>query len=223
MPSRAISWQPTHSLPLPHKHNTSTRIVRSFIRPFVQLFMVCSFVRSSKLIYCSSVMLPKFRPFVHPIVHMNYSSFIIRSYELFIVHRSFIRTIHRSSSIHRSFIRTIHRSFIRTIHRSSFVHCTFIPTIHRSSFVHMNYSSLVHTNYSSFNVRSYELFIVHRSFIPTIHRSSNRRIIHCSSIMIFSSPKTCQTNISVIRTPVTMIFLPVRTSRLVTHPRISPS
>jgi hypothetical protein len=97
------------------------------------------------------------------------------------------------------------RSFVRS----------FIIPIHRSSFVHTNYSPFI------------------GSFIVTIHRSSDRssyyssllfivhpiaQIVNCSSIMLFSSPKTCQTNISVIRTLVTVIFLPVRTSRLVTHP-----
>jgi hypothetical protein len=37
--------------------------------------------------------------------------------------------------------------------------------------------------------------------------------------MLSSSPKTCQTNIPAIRTPVTVIFLSVRTFYLVTHPR----
>jgi hypothetical protein len=41
--------------------------------------------------------------------------------------------------------------------------------------------------------------------------------------MLFSSPKTYQTNISVIRTPMIVIFLLVRTSRIVTHPITSPS
>jgi hypothetical protein len=98
-------------------------------------------------------MLPKFWSFVCPIV---------RSYELFIDHRSFIWTIHRS----------------------------FIWTIHRS-------------------------------FITTIHHSSEPPIFHCPSV--FSSPKTYQTNISVIRTPVIVIFLPERTSWIVTHPITSPS
>jgi hypothetical protein len=77
-------------------------------------------------------------------------------------------------------------------------------------------------------VCSYELFTVHQ--IVHNHYSSLlfivcliARIFNYSSIIMIKSPKTCQTNISVIRTLVTMIFLPVRTSRLVTHPRIVPS
>jgi hypothetical protein len=126
----------------------------------------------------------------------------------------------------------VHRSFIRTIHRSSFVHShyslyigSFIVTIHSSLFVHTNYSSFVHRSF----IRN-----IHRSFIRNIHLSLDRssyyssllfidrsiiQIFNCSSIMLSNSPKTCQTNILVIQTPVTVIFLPVRTSHLVTHPR----
>jgi hypothetical protein len=60
-------------------------------------------------------------------------------------------------------------------------------------------------------------------FTVPIHRSSGHPNFNNSSIMLPSSPKTCQTNIPVIRTPVTVIFLLVRTFYLVTHPRFSPS
>jgi hypothetical protein len=127
----------------------------------------------------------------------------------------------------RSFVHPIIRSFVRS----------FIVPIHRSSFVH--------SHYSSFIVRSYELFtslfIVTISssllFLVTIHHryyslllfiddiynyfSSSLFIVHpitpnfnYSSIMLSSPPKTCQTNI-----PVTVIFILVGTSHLVTHPR----
>jgi hypothetical protein len=69
----------------------------------------------------------------------------------------------------------------------------------RSLLVHTNYSSfiicsyqlfIIHANYLSFIVRSLQLFIVHCSFIPTIRRSSDcspnyssfvRSFIICSS------------------------------------------
>jgi hypothetical protein len=118
------------------------------------------------------------------------------------------------------------RSFVRLIIRS-FVH-SFIVPIHHSSFVHRHYSSFI--------VHSYELFTItihyyYSSLLFTItiqHRyySSLLFIDHpitpnfnYSSVMLSSPPKTSQTNISVIRTPVTVIFLPVGTSHLVTHPR----
>jgi hypothetical protein len=82
----------------------------------------------------------------------------------------------------------VHHSLIVTIHRP------FTWTIHHSSFVHNHYSSL--------------LFIIRLI----------TQLFNCSSIMMFCSPKTSQTNILVIWTLVTVIFLPVRTSRLVTHP-----
>jgi hypothetical protein len=96
------------------------------------------------------------------------------------------------------------------------------PFIHSSysSFVHRHYSSLGHTNYSP----SLFTVTIHRYyssllFIVTIHRSSDHPNFNYSSIMLSSPPKTSQTHIPVIRTPVTVIFLPVGTSHLVTHPR----
>jgi hypothetical protein len=142
-------------------------------------------------------MLPKFRSFVRPIirsfvrpfVHSSYSSFIVRSSSLFIVHRSFIRTIHRHYSP---------LLFIVTIHRYYLVSLLFIVTIHRWYLwqpFRRHYSSL--------------LFIDH-PITPNFNYSS---------VMLSSPPKTSQTNISVIWTPVTVIFLPAGTSHLLTHPR----
>jgi hypothetical protein len=139
----------------------------------------------------------------------------------------------------RSFVRSIIRSFVRS----------FIVPIHCSSFVHSHYSSFIVRSYayspspctdtiywyyslSWLFISSALLFI-----IITIHRWCLSLLFHrhyslllfighpitpnfnCSSIMLSNSPKTCQTNILVIRTPVTMIFLPVRTFQSVTHPR----
>jgi hypothetical protein len=127
--------------------------------------------------------------------------------------RSFVRPIIRSFV--RSFIVPIHRSFIITIHCSSFVHTT----------IHHHYSPLlfivtIHRYYLS--MISIITFCRHYSsllFIITIHRSSGHPNFNYSSIMLSSPPKTSQTHIPVIRTPVTVIFLPVGTSHLVTHPR----
>ena len=135
----------------------------------------------------------------------------------------------------RSFVRPIIRSFVRS----------FIVPIHRSSFVHTNYSlSLftitIHHYYSSL---LFTYTIHHRYYLPllfiivTIHRwylqllfrrhySSLLFIGHLvipnfnySSIMLSSPPKTSQTHVPIMRTPVTVIFLLVGTSHLVTHPR----
>jgi hypothetical protein len=148
----------------------------------------------------------------------------------------FGRSFDRSSKCSwfvRSFDRSIVRSFVRP---NNYCSAVMLPKFR--SFVRPIVRPFVHNPYSSFIVRSYELFIVHRSFIRTIHRSfiitihsssllfiirPIAQLFNCSSIMMISSPKTCQTNISVIRTSVTVIFLLVRTSRLVTHPRIAPS
>jgi hypothetical protein len=103
-------------------------------------------------------------------------------------------------------------------------------------FVHSSYSSFIHRHYSSFVVRSYELFTITSHhyyssllFTDTIHQcyySSMVSIItfcrhyssllfidhpitpnfNYSSIMLSSPPKTSQTHIPVIQTPVTVIF-----------------
>jgi hypothetical protein len=126
---------------------------------------------------CSAVMLPKFRSFVRPIIRSFVRSFIVP------IHRSFIVPIHRSSSL---FI--VHRSFIRTIYHY------YSPLL---------FTVIIHHYYSPF------LFIDHL-ITPNFNYSS---------IMLSSSPKTCQTNIPAIRTLVTVFLLPVRTSHLDTHPR----
>jgi hypothetical protein len=187
------------SLPLPHKHNTSTRIIRSFIRSFVHLFIVL-FIRL--IIHGSFV-----RSFVRSFVQIFFvQSLCCRNSDRSFV-RSFIIPIHRSSFVHTnysSFVHsTIHRSLVRTIHQIVHSHySSFIQTIHRSSFIHTDYSSYRSSYYSSL------------LFIDPI-----TQIFNCSSVMMSSSSKACQTNISVIRTPMTVIFLLVRTSCLVTDPR----
>jgi hypothetical protein len=117
---------------------------------------------------------------------------------------------------------------------------SFIVPIHRSSFVHRHYSSFIVRSYDYSPSYSLLLFTVlfidtihHRYYSSTIfmvlfrrHYSSLLFIDHpiapnfnYSSIMLSSPPKTSQTHIPVIRTPVTVIFLPLGTFHLVTHPR----
>jgi hypothetical protein len=145
---------------------------------------------------------------------------IVHSFDHSIVHRSFIVPIHRSSFVHSHYSSFLVRSYdyspslfiIITTHCYYVLSLLFTDTIH-----HRYYSSLL------FIGDIYNYF-----FVVTIHHyySSLLFIDHpitpnfnYSSIMLSSSPKTCQTNIPVIQTPVTMIFLPVGTSHLVTHPR----
>jgi hypothetical protein len=136
---------------------------------------------------------------------------IVRSFNHSIVHRSFIVPIHRSSFIVRSYDYSPLLSIV-TIHRHYSPSLLFIVAIHR----HYSSSSL-------FTDDIYNTF-----FVVTIHRyySSLLFIDHpitpnfnYSSVMLSSPPKTSQTHIPVIRTPVTVIFLPVGTPHLVTHPR----
>jgi hypothetical protein len=105
-----------------------------------------------------------------------------------------------------SFVRPVIRSFVRS----------FIVPINRLLFVHRHYSSFVHTNYSHHYLPLLSTITIHRCYSPllfiivTIHRSSDHPPnFNYSSIMLSSPPKTSQTHIPVIRTPVTVIFLPV--------------
>jgi hypothetical protein len=146
--------------------------------------------------------------------------------------RSSVRPIIRSFV--RSFVQIIFflplccrnsdRSFVRSFDRSSFVHSSyssFIVTIHHSSFVHTNYLPLL------FTVTIYRHYLL-SLFTVTIYRYYSPLLLidhpitlnfNYSSIMLSSPPKASQTHIPVIQTPVTVIFLPVGTSHLVTHPR----
>jgi hypothetical protein len=175
-------------------------------------------------------MLPKFRSFVHLIIRSSVRSFIVPIHRSSFVHSSYSSFVHSHySSFVRSFVQIIFCSAVMLPKFRSFV-CSFIVPIHRSLFVHTNYSPslftiTIHHYYSSM------ISIVtfpSSPFIVTIHRfySSLLFIDHpitpnfnFSSIILSSSPKTSQTNILVIRSPVTVIFLPVRTFHLVTHSR----
>jgi hypothetical protein len=122
----------------------------------------------------------------------------------------------------RSFVRLVIRTFVRS----------FIVPIHRSSFVHRHYSSFIVRSYELFTslftitIRHYHspsLFIVtihHCYYSPFIRSPQN---FNYSSIMLSSPPKTSQTHIPVIRTPVTMIFLPVGNFPSAHPSQVSPS
>jgi hypothetical protein len=124
-----------------------------------------------------------------------------------------------------SFVRPIIRSFVRSFVQIIF----FLPLCCRNSdrsFVRsFDRSSFVHSFYSSFIIRSYGLFTItiHRYYSPLLFIIVNQHYsplllfidhpitpnFNYSSIMLSSPPKTSQTHIPVIRTPVTLIFLPV--------------
>jgi hypothetical protein len=140
---------------LPKFRSLVRPIVRSFVRPnnlcpAIMLLKFRSFVRANNLF--PAVMLPKFSSFDRSsFVHSSYSSFIVRSYSLFIVIPDNLCPAVMLPKF-RSFVRPIVRSFVRS----------FIVPIHRSSFVHRHYSSFI--------VRSYELFTItiHRYYSPTL-------------------------------------------------------
>jgi hypothetical protein len=158
------------------------------------------------------------------IVHRLLIAIIYYSYQLFTVYHSFISTIYRLSFVYTNYLSLLVRSYKLFI-----VHSSFMPTIHRLSY----YSSFVQSFSQLFIVRPFihhsfvQLFIVCPIVYRTIHCSSDRPIIHCSSVMMFKSPKTCQTNISVIRSNTNSgdygFTSSMNFSFVVTHPIISPS
>jgi hypothetical protein len=106
------------------------------------------------------------------------------------VHSSYSSFIVRSSSlfiVYRSFIRL----FIDTIHHCYYSSFLFTDTTH-----HCYYSSVI----------SMVTFRHHYSLLLFIDRPITPNFNY-SSIMLSSPPKTSQTHIPVIRTPVTVIFL----------------
>jgi hypothetical protein len=146
-------------------------------------------------------MLPKFWSFVRPIIrsfvssfivpihrssffHRHYSSFIVCSYELFTI------TIHCYYPLVLFIVVTVHQHYSSS--------SLFIVTVH-----HRYYSSMISIiNFSS----SLFIITIHRYYSSIIRSPPN---FNYSSIMLSSPPKTSQTHIPVIRTPVTVIFLPV--------------
>jgi hypothetical protein len=186
-----------------------------FVRPIVRSFVQIIFVQP---LCCRNSYRLFVRSFDRSSVHSSYSSFVHSPYSSFVqiifvqplccrnFDRSFVRSFDRSS-VRSYFLFIVHRSFIRlltstiqhrTIHRHYSSLLLFIDDIYRYFFV-----VTIQSYYSSL------LFIDH-SITPNFNYSS---------IMLSSSPKTSQTNIPVIRTPVTVIFLLVRTSHLATHPK----
>jgi hypothetical protein len=139
-------------------------------------------------------MLPKFRSFVRSFdrssfVHSSYSSFIVRSSSLFIIHRLFIRlftiTIQCYYLALLFIIVTIHRYYSPPLFIIVTFHCHY-------------YSSMI--SIIPFRRHYLSLLFVGHPITPNFNYSS---------IMLSSPPKTSQTHIPVIRTPVTVIFLPV--------------
>jgi hypothetical protein len=148
-----------------------------------------------------------------------------------IIHRTFIVPIHRSSFVHSSYssffqiicpvvmlpkFRLFVRSFIVPIHRSTFVHRHYSSFVHTT--IHHHYSPLLFSIITIHQLHLWQPFRRHYSLLLFIDHPITPNFNY-SSVMLSSPPKTSQTNISVIRTPVTVIFLPVGTSHLVTHPR----
>jgi hypothetical protein len=158
------------------------------------------------------------RSSVRPIVWSFVRSFVQIIFFLPLCCRNFDRSFVRSFMV-RSSVRPIVRPFVRPNNLFPVVMLSKFRSFVRS----FDRSSFVHSSYSSFIVRSSSLFTVHRLFIRTIHHHYSSLLFivtiqryysitpnfNYSSIMLSSPPKTSQTHISVIRTLVTVIFIPV--------------
>jgi hypothetical protein len=159
--------------------------VRSFVRSFVQIiFFLPLCCRNSD------------RPFVRSFdrssfVQNSYSSFIVRSYELFTIT---ILPLLFTITIYRYFLPLL---FTVTIYRY------YLPLLFYRYYLRLLFTVTIYCYYS-------QLLFIDHPITPNFNYSS---------IMLSSPPKTSQTHIPVIQTPVTVIFLPVGTSHLVTHPR----
>jgi hypothetical protein len=166
-------------------------MVRSSVRPIVRSF-VRSFVQIILFmpLCCQNFDHSFVRSFDHSsFVHSSYSSFIVRSSSLFTV------TIYYfTATIYRYYLPLL---FIVTIYRY------YLPSLFYRYYLPPLFTVTIYCYYSPL------LFIDHPITLN----------FNYSSIMLSSPPKTSQTHIPVIRTPVTVIFLPVGTSHLVTRPR----
>jgi hypothetical protein len=165
-------------------------MVRSFVRSFVQIILSCRYAAK----------IP-----------------IVRLFDHSIIHRSFIVPIHRSSFVHRH--------YLPSLFYHQYLPLLFTVTIYRhylpSLFYHHYFTVTIHRHYFTITIhRHYFTVTIYRHYLPLLfidHPITPN--FNYSSIMLSSPPKTSQTYIPVIQTPVTLIFLPVGTFHLVTHPR----
>jgi hypothetical protein len=145
-------------------------------------------------------MLPKFRSFARPIIRSSVRSFIVP------IHRSFIVTIHcsviRDYSSLLFIIVTIYRYYSSSLlFTDSIHHCYYSPMISTITFSLLLFIIAIHRYYSSI-IRSPQISTSHPSCCPAhlrLARVPDQYSSHTNS--------------------VTVIFLPVRTFYLVTHPR----
>jgi hypothetical protein len=144
--------------------------------------------------------------------------------------RSFIVPIHRSSFVHRHYSSFVHTTIHITIHPYYSSLLFTIVNIHRHYSPSLLYNDTIHHRYysSMISMVTFSLLL----FIVTIHRCYLSLLFidhpitpnfNYSSIMLSSPPKTSQTHIPVIRTPMTVIFLPVGNFPSGHSSQVSPS
>jgi hypothetical protein len=179
------------------------------------------------------------RPIVRPIVRPNnpfpavmlpkFRSFIVRSEFLFIVHRSFIVTIYRYYlpllfTVYRYFLPllftvTFYRYYLLLLFTVTF-YCYYLSLLFAVTFYRYYLPLLFTVTFYRYYLPLLFTVTIHHYYSPLLFIGHLVILnFNYSSIMLSSPPKTSQTHVPVIRTPVTVIFLPVGTSHLVTHPR----
>jgi hypothetical protein len=204
-------------------HSSVCPIVRSFVRSFVQIIFFLSLCcRNSNHSFVRSFDRSSF-------VHSSYPSFIVRSYELFTItiYRYFYRYY-----LPLLFIVTFYRYFLPLLFTVTFYRY-FLPLLFTVTIYRYFLPLLFTVTFYRYYLPLLFTVTIYRYFLPllftvTIYRYYSLLLFidhpitpnfNYSSIMLSSPPKTSQTHIPVIQTPVTVIFLPVGTSHLVTHPR----
>jgi hypothetical protein len=162
-------------------------MVRSSVRPIVRSFVQIIFFlplccRNSDRSFVRSFDRSSF-------VHSSYPTFIVRSYELFTI------TIYRHY-LPSLFTVTIYRYYLPSLFTVT-IYRHYLPSLFTITIYHhylpLLFTVTIHHYYSPL------LFIDH-PITPNFNYSS---------VMLSSPPKTSQTHILVIRTTVTVIFIPV--------------
>jgi hypothetical protein len=137
---------------------------------------------------------------------------IVRSSDHSIV-RPFVHIrIHHSSCVHRHYSSFVHTNYSPLLFIIN-IHCYYSTSLLFTDIIHHRYySSLLFIVVTICRYYSSIISIIAFSrllFIVTIHRSSDHPEFQLLIIKLSSPHKTSQTHIPVIRTPMTVIFLPV--------------
>jgi hypothetical protein len=187
-------------------------MVRSFVRPIVRSF-VRSFVQI--ILFLPLCCQNSDRPFVRSFdrssfVHSSYSSFTVTILPLLFT-VTILPSLFTVTILPLLFTVTFYRYYLPLLFTVT-IYRYYLPSLFTVTIYHHYFTVTIYRHYFTITIYRYysPLLFIDHPLTPNFNYSS---------IMLSSSPKTSQTHIPVIQTPVTVIFLPVGTSHLVTHPR----